>query len=70
MKAWALIGYPQKPQKVAVAKTEAGDSHTEPMCILEDGTRVFRFLVFKSKPKYELVTDMYGQCHRWIGEQF
>lgn len=70
MKAWALVGYPQKPCRVNIVRTEPQNSHTEAMCILDNGVRVFRFLVFKNRPKYEKVRDQYGECHRWIGEQF
>ena len=70
IQAWALVGYPMKPQRVLVVKTERADSHTDAFCLLADDTRIFRSLVFSTKPRQVKVTDEYGTVTKWAGKQF
>lgn len=70
MEAWALLGYPMKPAQVIVVKTERADSHTDAFCMLDDGTRILRSLVFSTKPRRAKVTDQYGTVTKWAGKQF
>lgn len=67
--AWALLGYPLTPQRVTVVKTEAKDSRTDAYCLLSDGTRILRSLVFVNKPRRVKVTDEYGTVTKWQGSQ-
>lgn len=69
-KAYALLGYPMKPAHVVVAKVSPPDGRTESFCELSDGTRIFRSLVFKSKPRLRKITDEYGVVTKWIGRQY
>lgn len=65
---WALRGYPLKPQRVTVEKLEAEDRHTPAMAILDDGSRLYRSLCYRSKPRLVKVTDQYGEITQWQGK--
>lgn len=68
IECWALRGYPLKPRRTTVVKLEPADRHTPAMAILADGTRLYRSLCYRTKPRLVKVSDQYGEISQWQGK--